>query len=211
MKLNREMFNQKTLNTYDGALKSMIDNIEIPEMAKTLEIGCSESEMSCILQKLGYEAWGVDFNDWALKWGDLNFKFIKGNFQSVELPENYFDVVIDICALHHFGIGGYGEEKDLEADIKSSYKIYSCLKKGGVFYSSFDRFSEYFVEQSEGFFRQYNLEQFQKRVCEGKFKIEVYKYYKHSWDKATEYHEIELTQNITEAKILFVKMRKIGE
>lgn len=209
MLLNRNMFNQEMLNRYDGALKAMIDNIDLPLKCRVLEIGCSESEMSNILSKAGYEAWGVDVNAWNNAWGKLNFKFLQGNFQDIELPENYFDVVIDICALHHFGIGGYGDKKDLEADIKSSWKIFKCLKQGGLFFSAFDRFSGEFIEQAEGFYRQYNLEQFNKRICEDKFKIETYKMYRNTYDKAREFHEIEQVFNIEQAKILFAKMRKI--
>jgi ubiquinone/menaquinone biosynthesis C-methylase UbiE len=209
MKLNRSMFNQEMINKYDGALKAMVDNAEIIDGAKTLEIGCAESEMSVVLSKLGCEAWGVDVNDWKDAWGGLNFNFIKGNFQDIEVPKNYFDTVIDICALHHFGIGGYGDKKDLEADIKSSWKIYNCLKKGGEFYSAFDRFSDIFLPENEGFYRQYNLEQFYKRICLNKFVVEYYRLYRNTYDKEKEFHEIEMVNNMNDAKILFIKMRKI--
>jgi ubiquinone/menaquinone biosynthesis C-methylase UbiE len=209
MKLFREMFNQVMLNKYDGALKAIIENMEIPDKAKILEIGCSESEMSIVLKNLGCIVCGVDVRKWNNAWGEMNFNFILGNFQEIEMPENYFDVVIDICALHHFGIGGYGDKKDLEADIKSSWKIYKCLKQGGLFYTAFDRFGIDFISEAEGFYRQYNLEQFNKRICEDKFRIKDYKMYRNTYDKEKEFHEIDQVFNVEQAKILYAKLRKI--
>lgn len=58
---------------------------------------------------------------------------IIGDVKDVELPESCFDVVVSLCALEHFGLGKYGEEFDIDADIKAIRNIKKCLKPGGRF------------------------------------------------------------------------------
>ena len=58
---------------------------------------------------------------------------IIGDAKDAELPENYFDAVVSLCALEHFGLGKYGEEFDAYADIKAIKNIKKCLKPGGRF------------------------------------------------------------------------------
>jgi len=206
IKLLRNMFNQETLNKYDGALKAMIDNVEIPEKAKTIEMGCIHSEMSCILQKIGCEAWGVDVKDWDFAWGDRNFKYIAGNFQLLDLPKDYFDVAIDICAMHHFGIGHYGDKVDVDADIRTSEKVHEILKPNGIWYSTFDKYWCEFIPNKENLCRCYSLKEFKKRICERKFEILESKFYMGAG--TGDPHEIKETKNEVECKILYVKMQK---
>ena len=58
---------------------------------------------------------------------------IIGDAKDVELPENYFDAVVSLCALEHFGLGKYGEDFDIDADTKAIKNIKRCLKPGGSF------------------------------------------------------------------------------
>lgn len=49
----------------------------------------------------------------------------------LDLPDNYFDVVLSLCAVEHFGLGRYGDEFDLDADRKALTEMIRVLKPGG--------------------------------------------------------------------------------
>jgi len=50
----------------------------------------------------------------------------------LNFPDNAFDAVTTIEALPHIGLGRYGDELDLDADIKAFREMVRVLKHGGV-------------------------------------------------------------------------------
>lgn len=42
---------------------------------------------------------------------------ITSDAKNLNLPDNSFDVVVSLCALEHFGLGRYGDEFDLDAEV----------------------------------------------------------------------------------------------
>ncbi len=176
----KDTFNQKLIGA-DAPLGVLIDNIqEPPAGSRILDIGSQETQFPDTLAKLGYEVWGIDVRPQP---NPVNYNFIQGNIQDIKLPYSYFDIVTDICALHHFGLGYYLDRKQDDADIEAVDKIYEALKPDGIFYSCSDRFGE----EKAGFFRLYTVDIIRERLCRNKFVIE---------------------QSIV-GKIGFVKMRRI--
>lgn len=169
MKLSKEMF---TSWEEDVELRLMVAHLEFELGMKTLELGSCDTELSCVLERIGCEAWGVDIRSCPCP----TKHFIHGDFVDVPLPENYFDIAIDISAIHHFGLGAYGDELELDADIKSSKRVYHSLKKGGTWYIVLDRFKAEFIPNVCNFVRQYNDDSFKKRICRG-FQVEYMKFY----------------------------------
>jgi len=53
--------------------------------------------------------------------------------KALNFSDNSFDAVTSIGALSHFGLGRYGDELDLDADIKAFHEMVRVLKRGGMF------------------------------------------------------------------------------
>lgn len=161
MKLTREDFpdwNRIYLKD-DFELNVLLHHLNFKYTDKILEVGCNDTELSNTLHSKGCEVWGVD-----VLFNDPKFKFIRGNFQDITLPENYFDIVIDISAIHHFGLGNYGDKIDHDADIITAKKIYRSLKPNGLFYISTDSISTIFNPNANNYYRQYNIREFINRI-----------------------------------------------
>lgn len=150
----------------------MIKYLEFEPGMKSLELGCGGTDLCHVLERLGVEAWGVDLKQYPypLK------HFIKEDFLKVSLPENYFDLAIDMSSLHHFGVGYGSKGDDLDGDIKSSRKVWHSLKDNGVWYLTMDRLKKVFNPNVGNFVRAYTYDIFKERICEG-FKIEFAKFY----------------------------------
>ena len=52
--------------------------------------------------------------------------------KSLNFPDNSFDTVTSIEALPHLGLARYGDELDLDADIKTFHEMIRVLKPGGI-------------------------------------------------------------------------------
>jgi SAM-dependent methyltransferase len=52
--------------------------------------------------------------------------------KKLDLPDGSFDLVLSLCTLEHFGLGRYGDEFDLEADLKAFAEMIRVLKTGGI-------------------------------------------------------------------------------
>lgn len=158
----------------DLELRILMDHLEFSSTMKILEVGCNDTELSNVLHDKGCEIWGVDI----LPCPQAKFKFVQGNFQDVYIPTNYFDIVIDVSAIHHFGLGNYGDRIDIDADITSSKKIHNSLKQNGLFYISMDRIYKKFDPNINNYTRIYNIEEFVERIARPPdFKIIDLKFY----------------------------------
>jgi len=60
-----------------------------------------------------------------------NETIITCDARSLDLADNSFDAVISLAAFTHFGLGRYGDEFDLDADIKAFNEMIRVLKPGG--------------------------------------------------------------------------------
>ena len=60
-----------------------------------------------------------------------NENVITSDAKDIKLPDGSFDAVVSICAVEHFGLGRYGDEFDLDADVKAFREMVRVLKPGG--------------------------------------------------------------------------------
>jgi SAM-dependent methyltransferase len=60
------------------------------------------------------------------------FKIITGDAKKLRFPDNFFDAVVLLCAIEHFGLGRYGDDFDLDADSKAAKEFIRVIKPGGL-------------------------------------------------------------------------------
>lgn len=134
--------NSKTFDVFEAMLydvgvhpKSYIDyecefathHINILNPTKILDIGSYRQFILGLLSH--YQVMTIDVRDRipVLK----NETVITGDAKKLNLSDNDFDVVISLCALEHFGLGRYGDEFDLGADMKAIKEMIRVLKPDG--------------------------------------------------------------------------------
>jgi SAM-dependent methyltransferase len=96
-----------------------------------LEIGCGQSPVIAAMIAKGYDVTAVDFDATiAEQIGGINF--IRGDFNTVDLPGS-FDIVVACSSIEHFGLSGrYGSSEDPSADITAMRKIRKLLTPAGL-------------------------------------------------------------------------------
>lgn len=99
--------------------------------ARVLDVGCSESITPIQLAMLDYRVTGVDIMNY--RYTHKNFTFFRGSLLEYK-PSEKFDIVIDISAIEHFGLGAYRNAKlDADADKRAVKKIEEMLAHNGQF------------------------------------------------------------------------------
>lgn len=186
--------------TDDRELYHMLDKLEVEPHYRTLEMGCCGEKLSYMLQELGCEAWGVDLHPYE----DYGYKlehYISGDFLEVELPSNYFDIVIDVSAMHHFGLSQYGDELDVDADIKTAQVVYDTLKPGGYWYLVMDRVKDKYIEDvlDLSFVKQYTMKILIERIAKN-FKV---------CEQNVHTVNLEVVTNPVQLEIGYLKLRKV--
>jgi len=109
--------------------------IDLPPGARVLELGCCETDFSHWLLKAdpSIRLTGVDVNDPS----DFRGTFIKADaasYTDLPLQRGSFEAVICLGSLEHFGLGFYGDPKNLSADTTTAYRVFEALVPGGWWY-----------------------------------------------------------------------------
>jgi SAM-dependent methyltransferase len=60
-----------------------------------------------------------------------NETVITTDAKELDIPDDSFDLVLSLCSIEHFGLGRYGDEIDMEGDIKAFEEMVRVLKPGG--------------------------------------------------------------------------------
>lgn len=97
--------------------------------ASVLDIGCAESLVPLELASHGFMVHGVDFRAYPVR--HSNLISYQGDFLSMDFAGKFFDVVLFLSSIEHFGLGWYGDPLDAEADRKSLAKAKSLLVDEG--------------------------------------------------------------------------------
>jgi SAM-dependent methyltransferase len=101
---------------------------------KILELGCGSGANLWMLAKEGFDTYGLDSSEEALrlatihlsdKWG-VSAKLAHGSFLNLPYPDEFLDCVVDIVSLQHL---------DLNASSTTLQEIRRVLKRGGKFFS----------------------------------------------------------------------------
>jgi len=93
-----------------------------------LDIGCASSRLPIQLASLGYKVHAVDIRPYAFK--HPNLEFYKEDIFKWS-PQQYFDIIILVSTLEHFGLGSYGDLVLPEADKEAVDRISDWLSEGG--------------------------------------------------------------------------------
>lgn len=99
-----------------------------------IEFGCEHGYMSLVAAQNGFRVLAVDLEDQPFLWKHSNVEFRKGDFLSMELPRDSFDLAINCSSVEHVGVvGRYGIELDQpDGDIQVMDRLAEVLKPGGV-------------------------------------------------------------------------------
>lgn len=122
------------LKTLSAAVERIYDRIpRTKEKKKFLDAGCGKGELLYFMAKKGYDVYGVDYSNTAVKMSKklLEKKNIKGHVYNSDVRKlpfknNFFDVVISTDVVEHLD--------DSTATIDFFNEIYRVLKPGGKFY-----------------------------------------------------------------------------
>ncbi len=152
--------------------------VEIPNIlaniprrkSKILDIGCRYSLLPLQLASLGHQVIGVDIHKYNGK--HPNFSFVKMDFLKTPFKAGFFDLVISLSTIEHFGFGFYGEKKFADGDNRAVQRIHKILKKGGVFLLT----APFGKPIDSAWYRVYNLTRI-KNLLKG-FKINQIKVYR---------------------------------
>ncbi len=146
---------------------------------KMMVVGCCEDPLSDEYTSQGWDVSGYDFRpfqDVDRKLLHPTFKFFQGDFCEMTLPDSHFDVVVDVSAIHHFGLGWYGDPKDVDADnLKDAQavdKVFKALKPGGYFacmteVGVWEPKGGTSSNGSHGHWRRYGKKELRERVIQG--------------------------------------------
>lgn len=102
----------------------VLDNMPEPP-AKLLDVSCSESTFLLEMDKLGFDAYGIDVNDYSVPYG----KFVKADARSIPFEDKSFDVVTCISALEHYGLVETPYHSDTVYDPEAPFKAMKEMKR----------------------------------------------------------------------------------
>ncbi|MEK7571937.1 MAG: methyltransferase domain-containing protein [Patescibacteria group bacterium] len=134
--LGSEEFKKTKGRELHPRLRQLLQTIPIPSDAKILDVGCGRGDISYYFANKGHLSIGIDYAEAAIdiaeklkKISDPKVKkflqFHQMDIKKLQLPDNYFDVVICIDVLEHL----YKEEVPLALN-----EISRVLKKDGILF-----------------------------------------------------------------------------
>lgn len=97
---------------------------------RALEIGCGRGSLSCYFSDAGFDCTLVDLSTNVLdvaqsifEKNNLKAKFMVGDANNLDIPDNSFDIIYSIGLLEHF--------EDIETPLKEQIRV---LDKGGIWF-----------------------------------------------------------------------------
>ena len=94
----------------------IFDNMPEPP-AKLLDVSCSRCIFLLEMNKLGFDAYGIDINDYEFPCN----KFLKADARDIPFKNNWFDIVTCISALEHYGFVGPPYNTDTVYDPEAPF------------------------------------------------------------------------------------------
>jgi len=112
---------------------------KLPKGSRILDAGCGDCKLVGLLCRRKYDAYGVElgiYPDRTLLRKKVvipKSKIRKEDVRQTSFPDRYFDVIFCLSTLVNVGLGGYGDEKDLDTgDINAMKEFIRILKDDGV-------------------------------------------------------------------------------
>ena len=98
--------------------------------ARILDVGCAESTVAFSLASLGYEVTGIDLHPYPFR--HPNLTTVASAVEEWDCPDSYFDGIVCLSSIEHFGLGVYGEEETEGLDILAMERIARWAKPGAL-------------------------------------------------------------------------------
>jgi SAM-dependent methyltransferase len=98
--------------------------------ARILDVGCAESTVSFSLASLGYDVTGIDLHPYPLR--HPNLTSVATPLEEWKCSDAYFDGVVCLSSIEHFGIGAYGEDQSEGLDKVAMEMITRWAKPGAM-------------------------------------------------------------------------------
>jgi SAM-dependent methyltransferase len=98
--------------------------------SRVLDVGCAESTVAFSLSSLGYDVTGIDLHPYPFK--HPNLTTIVSAVEDWDCPEAYFDGIVCVSSIEHFGLGVYGEEETEGLDVLAMERISRWAKPGAT-------------------------------------------------------------------------------
>jgi SAM-dependent methyltransferase len=108
---------------------------EMPDgPGEALEFGCERGYMSLVAAQKGFHVLANDLENQSFLWQHPNVEFRCGDFLTLDLPKNHFDLAINCSSVEHVGVAGrYGiTAEQSEGDIEVMRRLGEVLKPGGL-------------------------------------------------------------------------------
>jgi SAM-dependent methyltransferase len=101
---------------------------------EAFEFGCEQAYMSLMAAQKGFHVIANDLEEQSFAWKHPHVEFRRGDFLTMDLPHDHFDLVINCSSVEHVGIAGrYGiSAQQDEGDIEVMHRLADILKPGGV-------------------------------------------------------------------------------
>jgi SAM-dependent methyltransferase len=100
---------------------------------KVLDFGCGYSFVPLFAARRGFSVTALDITEISWLYRHPGLDFIRGDVFKAALPEDYFDIVLNISSIEHVGLGGrYSvSESSLNGDLLAMPILRKVLKPGG--------------------------------------------------------------------------------
>ncbi|MCM8786155.1 MAG: class I SAM-dependent methyltransferase [Candidatus Omnitrophica bacterium] len=100
-----KIFPEHIFNYYLKKRVNFIKKIYSNRDCKILDVGCGTGALISLLNKEGYNVWGIDNSENMVKIANKRIpgKIIKGDMLNLPFPSESFDLVISVVSLHHLG------------------------------------------------------------------------------------------------------------
>jgi SAM-dependent methyltransferase len=101
---------------------------------QAIDFGCENGYMSLVAAEKGFHVLACDLQQQYFTWRHPGVEFRLGDFLRLDLPENYYDMIINCSSVEHVGVAGrYGiTAVQSNGDIEVMEKFARLLKPGGL-------------------------------------------------------------------------------
>lgn len=129
-----------------------------PGVHTVLDFGCVENILPIVLCNLGYEVYGLDFQEYPFT--HPKFQFIRADVLSWNPPIEKFDTVVSISTVEHVGLSYSGDPENPQGDRIAVENLWKSLKKKGKLFITLPAGSPH----TERGYRTYDSKSIQKLV-----------------------------------------------
>lgn len=101
---------------------------------EALDFGCGGGNLTLMAAQSGFHVTALDLAPHFFFWNHDGVSVVKGDLLSLDLPENYFDVIINCSSIEHVGlVGRYGvAEKRDDGDLNAMKRMRELMKPGAI-------------------------------------------------------------------------------